>query len=495
MTTNYMCSVLIVDNAVTNAALQSLPNGILVKVVDDMSRALQELGIDPDCQKATSIENIQHNYDIVLLDFRLEEKDMRDYPMGGLTLHSLFKASFNRSKRGQCIVCCYSDKMGTEFPKARYIFDLAERKLRNQDGAGGLHQSGIGGIDWPSLYRAKADSILFEAPFEVFAEIVEKTGAIRQMEPWDQRLPVLANFLGVSECGLNQLLFRSGSPDSKLNRWLNQWLWRKSLSASTTAAYKALQKFTHLPRGCDGRQLDRPICRNHENGSPAALPFVVDDKGRECCIPEVLADELEKIAQEHLTIGQYTDQLAEARCRQAKKAFRMILTRDNPDADNCGYTIDDLLREHSLSTTFNITLTEWKPPAMVGAVYLYIPRPLLGTLLQGLPMLMHNHSPVVDVQGRVLCEVRIPEGHRKAMFVVKQQKALTSSAADNIAKSIGNGKQSGLFPTLASWGALWVGCEGNAVWSITANFALNLGLGRPVLAENELAVVLPYETV
>lgn len=487
--TTYQCDILVVDDAVTPASLPSVPKNASVTVENEISGALQRLGLDLNWQKEVPVSQIQHRYDIVLLDFRLRAVDMKEYPMGGLTLHSLFKASFTPSKRGQCIVCCYSDKMASEFPKARYVFELAERKLRNQDGEAGLHQSGIGGIDWDSLYLAKANSILGVAPYEVFAEIAELNATFCCKDPWDKPLPQLARFLGVEECSLNHLLLRSGPPDSRLSKWLQQWLWRKSLSVSTKAAYIALHKFVHLAEGSEGRRLDRPIHRRHESGGAALLPFVVDDRGMQCCVPQVLATELEELADKQEAINPYERVHACERCRNAHRAFRMIITQSKPNPDYWGYT------EADLGNGIIFSRGDWHFPSnRADAVYLYIHRSILASLLNGLGMLVHNHRPIVDAQGRIICEIRLPKGHRKALFVVKQEDSVTSDAAVRIGESINEGKQAGLFPQLSSWGALWMGCETRAVYGVSANLAFNLGLETPVITQSEIALVFPYET-
>lgn len=485
----YQCDVLVVDDAVTSGALPSVPRNASVTVVNDISGALRRLGLDHNCQKEVPVSQIEHSFDIVLLDFRLRDEDMKEYPMGGLTLHSLVKASFTRSKRGQCIVCCYSDKMASEFPKTRYVFDLAERKLRNQDGEAGLHQSGIGGIDWSSLYLAKASSILSVAPYEVLAEIAELSANILSKAPWDKPLRQLARFLGVKECSLNQLLLRSGPPDSRLSKWLQQWLWRKSLSVSTKAVYIALYKFVHLAQGSEGRRLDRPIHRLHQDGESAHLPYVVDDKGVQCCMPDALATELENLADQQSSVISYDNVAAARRCRSAHRAFRMIITTGKANSDYWGYT------ESDIGSEFAINYGDLQfPSAQVDAVYLYVHRSVLKALLNGVGMLMHNHHPIRDSNGRILCEIRLPKGHRKALFVVKQEGAVTSDAAVRIGESIAAGKQAGLFPQLASWGALWMGCENGAVYGVSANLAFNLGFDFPVLSQHEIALVLPYET-
>src|SRR6185369_1928772 len=127
----FIHKVLILDNEASfQSANSQAPSGVENTVCNTVKDALECIGIANEALDNTLVTNIDHQYDIVLLDYGLHDADMNDYPLGGLTLQPLFKASFTKTKRGQCIVCCYSDKMAAEKPKARYVFELAEQKLR-----------------------------------------------------------------------------------------------------------------------------------------------------------------------------------------------------------------------------------------------------------------------------------------------------------------------------------------------------------------------------
>ena len=487
MKPTYTCDLLIVDDQVNAAALPSFPQEVSVTVVNTIAEALEKLGVDPSNQLSIPVSRIQHNYDIVFLDFQLLPDDMKNYPMGGLSLHSLFKAAFTPLKPGDCIVCCYSDKMANELPKARYLFELTERKMRNQDGVVGLHQSGVKGIDRKPLYQAKAESILSEAPFAVFVEIAERWVDLGKEGGWDQPLIYLSDFLEVQQCSLNQLLLQSGSPTEDDCLWLRNWLARKSLSQSMAMAYRTITKFAHLPKG--QVQLIPPIVwpGPEEISSGLSLPSI----GR-YCIPKEVAEELDAIAKEDAQIPKhdYTEVHGQNRCMRVKNCFRLALKSHDT---NKGFTLDDLMSVDDIGKSF-VFHGPVLPPESVSEFYVYTHPSIMASQLRGLYMALHNHDKVTDDHGRLICNIRVMSDLQSVMFSVRQRDSVTAEDACRIAKDLVEGKPWGPFPEIISWGAVWIGVENGAVYEVMPGYARSLGLDTPVLCQGEFALVLSCRT-
>lgn len=469
--------VLILDDSATSQSVGSqAPASLRITICNTAEDALRQIGVDGEAQEYLPVEQIEHPYDIVLLDYRLNESDMRNYPMGGLTLHPLFKASFTKKKRGQCIVCCYSDKMGTEKPKAQYVFDLAERKLRGTGRLSGLHQSGIGGIKWEELLIERADSIFTDAPSEVFFEIATACGR-DSGSLGDLNLAALASYLGVGSCTLNQFLARQGSFTAHERDWLLGWILKRSLCHSMFMAYNAIPKFTHLAKK-DGRQLDTPIT------SALTEDSLLKIGGH--CIPRKLAADLTSIQESSLKIVGENDANDQARCTAAKKAFRLAL-KSSDHSHEQGYAVSELCD----SVAF--VLQDLDAPTVPSNVYVYVPKHVLKSLLSGLERGMHNHNPVKSQNGPILCTVRVDVQSQCALFILSQEGEFTSAAAQAISDALGNGKQWGPFPEILQWGAVWAGCQSQTVFSLAPKLPLNLGRTDSPLRQNDLAIILPFQ--
>lgn len=475
---NFAHEILILDDSASAASVSSqAPSSLKITVCNTAEAALRHIGVDGKVQAYVSVEQIEHPYDIVLLDYRLNESDMQDYPMGGLTFHSLFKASFTKKKRGQCIVCCYSDKMAAEKPKAQYVFDLAERKLRGSDRLSGLHQNAIGGIRWGELVVERANSILSDAPSEVFFEIATACGQY-PADVGDVNLAMLASYLSVNSCTLNQFLSRVGEFTEVEREWLLGWMARRSLCYSMFRAYKAIPKFTHMANK-SGRQLDIPIT------AAVALDSLPSINGH--CIPSDLATELVALQQRSLGITGQNDEEDQARCASAKKAFRLALKYSDRRREQ-GFSVSDL------SDVADFVLEEPEQATAPSDVYVYVRKDVLKSLISGLESGMRDYEPVKSQNGRIVCKVKIDVHSQCVLFVLSQSHEFTSAGARAISGALGNGKQWGPFPEILKWGTVWAGCQNQTTFSLSPKLPLNLGREEAPLRQNELAIVFPYQT-
>lgn len=355
--------------------------------VDDCLRRFLNADVDNNADFEKDI--VEHDFDIVLLDFQLA-REMGQYPIGGLSLYPLFVHGYNGAKPGECVVCAYSAYLGEQYPKYCRLFQKGEL---TRTGHPEVYQSAaFGGFRLYPLFRQRAESILRQlgpaAIMEAYNVFVDEEkgldGALRH------KLEIASEALGVEVSlrnlcpDFNQPVFFPGNScpseqeqQSRLYEWLSQLVSRYNF------AWEAYQVYNHRGSVPDVHQWG-----HYPNDQSKNDP-------REYWKPEEgyvlqLGSRKRKLHNAHvqalLTVPRSSEEFTKkdriARCSKVHRAFRLSLTdnsrtREGFNSYDEGYFLRDFQEEDEISIE-PLSLEETKER------YVFVPKIELSNMMKEL---------------------------------------------------------------------------------------------------------------
>ena len=473
--------VLIVDDQTTSdfcPILQQTGIRLNAVVKNTIDEALLDMGVSSEDLLARRVGDDCrpiHRYDIVLLDFLMNENSAAlvprpdrggafdgvgyEYPMGALTLLPLYKLAFSPEMRGECIVQGYSAVIWEQCPKAAAVFEIVSN-FNFPSGVVGLKDSKLEGLNMSELVWRRANSILSCAPVDLLEEFYSLLDCDEENDFWEANLTMTAIWLGCTHFTMR--LFRPDLGDAgEAKRWLREQLMTRG--------------YLHEAKRCWSNPIVNKVGHRvnltHEeivNASFQPSSWVTDNGlvyvgGHAYRVCEDVLTELAKFP-DLISIG------AAERMRKMHQIFRICFTNN----DTTGTPLECLIScdDNSAKVMYDLC-------GSVRSFYLWMPGAVFSNLLAGFVELVRETSRgksvfLLPAPGRRLLYVvagqNDPIGEEDAMALFEVIRGATVNAPK------------GPFPILGFWGRLEIwGSE--LLWTTSGHFLDNLNRKQTVLEE------------
>lgn len=495
---SYSYKVLVVDNDDTKVGFRLSTGKILethiIKTVDD---ALAKLGVTVEHLNKSVAEyqpELGHDYDIVLLDFEMNENQLTEgkgfssyeYPMGAVTLQPLYLCAFSNSgKIGSCIVQPYSKVMWDRCPKAAAVTHIVHNLLSNRP-LRLVHDGVVGSVDINGLVKARAESIVSALSFSAISELKLLLTRDDRRRMLTANLPNVAQELNVPLVNLENL-----RPDCEdilqLKEWLETLLKGRGYSYEAYEGWKnsCVNALAHAGPRRDYSPLEPwKWIRAKDNAITISNP-----PGKYNVCPELAHDLM------NFDRSAFKDA---AKCSQLlHHMFRMNL--NEPHDPNLGYHVSTALqsigdRRHEMM--FVPVFTE---ATKQHGGYVYVHSKCLQQLLAGLRMMVAGEFGKNSKGGVPSLYIHVNSKFKCAYFCVSQERAINSVDVANIQAALKvKAKWNDLGHLLDSWGGLELWAQN--CWSVSKHHIKEIneidstytevhGLG---VGKSAVAVVLPW---
>ena len=394
---------------------------------------------------------VEHDFDIVLLDYYLEP-DMKAYPNGGIALYPLFVHGFTKKKLGQCVVNVYSARFRKDYEEYSYLFELTEQiRLRTKYS---YSLAGFGDFAlWPSIAQ-RAKSILEVCPSAVIHELYEIwTSSSSDEEALSTSLPLMSASIGRDVCMRSlrpdygcEAFFRKGEMPAIDTQRIDLGGWLNDLLVNSNYAREAHYVYT-FGSGEGQSTASKPDiyswCHNSGGDESANDPRA----GRDWEDGVLHLDKERRLHRDHVSaIKGVRCSPYPTRCSDAHRAFRLSL-KDTASQHFPPYDKGYFLREIT-GQPFTFLVDH----AVEG--YVYVPILTLKRHLTDLNQQLENSSHTYTVK---LCD----KG-RHVAFALTSSSQITREDAEHI----GSRAKWQVKTSIAAWGELVICTESGERFSV-----------------------------
>jgi len=433
MKSDYVCRVLVLDDKDVESALKNeMPTGIELKCVKTIEEALALFtpSLIPKTTLHSEAQNAQHSFDVVFLDWDLGEAQMNNYPHGGLSLQGLFQTCY--SKQWPCFVIGYSDYLQAQKRELHWLLNFMEARARRSERLHHLFTSGVAKIQWKAILAERGKTILMHAPPNVVQEIIaavednrENVNHLAQLQLND-----LAVYLKAPTITLAQLLHVENPGEQEIWSLLDSVLVSRSLCGVLHDLYVTpviydLAHATGRKVTLVGQGVTLDLVNNVVVVPPAFATSLGTTTISRYCVPKTVVEGLNNIDTAHASDTE--PKQFKKRCDDVHELFRLALCNKN---------------------TGGYLLKEWTTQANED-LYLYIPKDLLGNLLEDLSNQTKGSTekigPVVSSCGRWV-----------TFFIKQTSTQIEFTGATAIAHSLATKPKWGPFPEIMRWGVICV---------------------------------------
>jgi len=468
MNTTYLCKALVVDDSDVAATIgDALPHEVKLTCVKTVEEALSQFSppVLPMTTDYSQAGAVKHDFDVVLLDWNLGKKQMQAYPLGGLSLQSLFQTCF--VKPWPCFVIGYSDYLHKK-PRLHWLLNFLEARARGSAQQRHLFASGVSKIPWLDILEERAETILKKAPPNVVQEIVaateEANGDITTLV--SRQLPELAAYMQIGSVTIADIFHKKQFKSTQLWKFLDPILSSGSRCRNIYDLYleKAIHDFAHVStRQVILRTLGVTLdCSSSTVSVQAEVSSASSSTKtvREYCVPRSIVKDLARIEKAH-----ERDASTKAfcqRCEQVHKVFRLSLAR----TDRTGYIY-----------------TGW-PDKHNEDVYIYLPKDVLASLLDEL------HSQIRTKARRI--GPLVSEDGRWAVFYFQQgSRSIAPRDVATLPNVISTRRKWGPFPELLHWGVLCVTDQNGSCKCVWPNGMTDVSAKNLKAPRNSLGLRFP----
>ena len=507
MKNRFRYKILVIDNEVSKNYSIECPatkTAIKTTVFGSIDAALNDMGISQeylDRSIADLSHDPKHSYDIVLLDFEMDENKLEinhdilnvichendqskreqllsqliktEYPLGALTLLPLYKLAFDPSRRGSCIVQSYSKVIWTRCPKAAAVFVLINN-IGNKGTKTTIEPNNVSGVPIEELINRRATSILQQLPADYLYEF-HILLLLEDDDFWNRPLELTAIWLNC-----DMLNFGDIRPDIPKLKILEAKSWLRSVLSGRSYVREAMNCWHNPIVDQIAHQLNLanekhflPIYQVSAWARPDGIIAIGNDTYRVC---KELFDDLN----EFLPLKEYLSK-AQERKDKMHQIFRLALSNNN----NQGYIFEDVINYFSSVTNLKIKMTG---DAWGKNNYLWMHKKVLINLIDGLIKVPR----LIDGKVEIHCNA---DKDKSAIYIIAYQEYdITRDDAEKIYNRAKNGEW-GPFPILNDWGRmeLW---GANGLWQLTS-FEIKNITDNDTLIDNTkkyaIVMVLPLE--
>lgn len=480
---SFSYKVLVVDNEDKKESFQLKTGKIIpAKTIDKIDDALVQLGIPIEYlnQDVTRYDGIPcHDYDIVLLDFEMNENKILErgkgelvyeYPMGAVSLQPLYLLGFKESgKLGSCVVQAYSKVMWGRCPKAAAVTHIVHNLISNQPLLL-IHNGSCDSIDISGLIKTRAASIIAALPFSALRDLRELMSENDNIFI-NKNLPSIAQVMNVEQISISNL--RPDSNDVVLLRtWLNDILKNRGYAYEAYMCWKnkCVNAVAH----------DATLRKDYEPTEPWMWPNSIDQPERAIIIqkpggtyhvsPTLLRD-LEEF--DRASFFQ-----PDKRKRILHQLFRLDLSASA--TGNLGYCLNDAIDELGFAAVL-------AGKAQDPGLYVYVHRTDLVRMLYGIK----NITAGRDFNGMlvVYANNKFPYVYFIALQNIPDDIRI-HDCAQNIRTGLSQPEQwNSLGENLEFWGGLEIWGEGGS-WSVSKHICNGITGASSPLNDNELLSIL-----
>jgi hypothetical protein len=487
----YRYKVLIVDNEAPSGFRVLCPEtGIELdtKVFSNIDDALDDLRVPAHVLNRSIVgfrDKPRHSYDIILLDFEMNENKLvnrpagefqLEYPLGGLTLLPLYQMSFSQERRGSCVVQGYSKVMWQRCPKAAAVYELIANLNFRSDAFGNdrltVEPNNVEGIPIGRLIEKRASSILSSLPVDILDEMYELS-RITGDAFWSHGLVQTAGWLNCKS-----LTFRDLRPDMvndvEARGWLMNVIGRRAYPFEAKRCWSSnltVKLLGHAGGADEKRFKPREVYQWAAENN--CLEVYAPESGTFRVCPE-LWEEIRSFP----SVWGVSALPGPERAKRLHVAFRMVLGDNAGDA--CGYELEDVLKGGELGAGTSLPRLGLRVKKAGDGwskdIYLYMHRRALYALLSGLEPMVRWPGLEPDVLGYA------SRARSRLYFIAFQNCEVDGASAEGVLKRVreADTRSWGPYPLLSSWGKMELWSRQSRSFEVTAAGVSSLEGARSV---------------